>query len=296
MKLKSLSIYVALVLASVFLFDLSFAQTTATSTTSTDSESSLGNSGFGMNLFSLGGVYTKQLENRDPSVSFFENYIGMTYRPNRDLRLGARYSFTYKTEGLNEFGEEVVDANKSESADMSFTLQIRNILEDRIPSAMELRIQPRLYLPTSDKSKQQGMIGSLRLETEMRYFFNREQSVRLYFQPRYYFQRNTAFLTDRGSIRTTEMAQSKHGFELVQKLNRTFAIKPGMEIEENWSNASPVNDREEFRGSTADYRLGLEMAATRNLNFTVGYSFKQNLIEIGSYDKQITLMTNATIF
>ena len=189
-----------------------------------------------------------------------------------------------------------MDANKSESADMSLLVQFRNILEEKIPSAMELRVQPRLYLPTSDKSKQQGLIASLRLETEMRYNFDRELSVRVYFQPRYYFQRNTAFLTDRGSIRTTEMAQSKHGFDFTQRLNRTFAIKPGIEFEDNWSNTSPVNSREEFRDSSADYRLGVEYAATRNLNFTLGYSFSQNLIDIGDFDKQITLMTNATLF
>ena len=301
MKFKAMTVYLLLIAASIFLVEFVKAQEiptppAATSLTSASTEGASGSGAWGLNFFSLGGIYKQQFENRDPSMNFFENYVGLSYRPNRDLRLGVRYSFTYKTDGLDEFGQPVVDGNKTESSDMSFILTMKNLMEDVIPSAMELKFQPRLYLPTSDKSRAQGLIASLRLENEMKYFFNRKQVLRAYFQPRYYFQRNTSFITDKGKFRTTEMAQSKHGLEFSQGLMSWFAIKPGFEIEDSWSNTSPANNLIEFHDSSIDYRLGFEFTITRDINTTLGLSYNQDLIVTGNHDRQVTLLTNVNLF
>jgi hypothetical protein len=300
-KFKALSVYLLLIAASILLVDFVKAQEVSSSPASStvaavaNSEGSVG-SGWGMNLFSLGGIYKQQFENRDPSINFFENYIGLSYRPNRDMRLGIRYSFTYKTDGLDEFGNSVVDANKTESSDMSLILSLKNIFEDVIPSAMELRFQPRLYLPTSDKSRAQGLIASLRLENEMKYYFSRKQVLRVYFQPRYYFQRSTSFINDKDKARTTEMAQSKHGLEFSQGVSSWFAIKPGFEIEDSWSNTSPSNNLSEYHDSNIDYRLGFEFDITRNISTTLGLSYNQDLIQTNKHDRQVTLLTNVNLF
>lgn len=319
MKFKAIVVYLLLIVASIFLVDIVKAQSgeataalpatvstelipapstvpTSTSVSAASTEGSSGSTGWGLNFFSLGGIYEKQFEIRDPSMNFFENYLGLSYRPNRDLRLGVRYSFTYKTDGFDELGREVNDANKTESADMSVLATIKNILEDEIPSAMELKVQPRVYLPTSDKSRASGMIASLRLENEMRYYFNRSQSIRAWFQPRYYFQRNTAYVNDAGKFRTTEMFQSKHGLEFSQGLTKWFAFKPGFEIEESWSNASPANNLSEFRDSKIDYRLGFEFTISREINTTLGLAYNQDLYDANTFQRQMTLMTNVSIF
>ncbi len=311
MKFKAIYVYLLLVLASIFLAEFAKAQVVgatnltppeapaSTSVSSASTEGSTGPSAWGLNFFSLGGIYEKQFENRTPSMNFFENYLGLSYRPNRDLRLGIRYSFIYKTDGLDESGREVTDGNKSESADMSVIMTMKNILEDKIPSAMELKFQPRVYLPTSDKSRDSGMIASLRLETEMRYYFNRTQALRAWLQPRYYFQRNTSYEYEsngRMRSRTTEMAQVKHGLEFTQGLTKWFAVKPGFEIEESWSNSSPVNNLREFRDSTIDYRIGFEFTISREVNTTLGIAYNQDLYDADIFERQMTLMTNVTIF
>lgn len=315
MKFKALTVYLLLIAASIFLAEFVKAQTptgassltpaeapASTSVTEASTEGSSGSSAWGLNFFSLGGIYEQQFKRADPSMSFFENYLGLSYRPNRDLRLGVRYSFIYNTDGLDRNGREVIDANKAESADMSVLVTLKNILEDNIPSAMELKFQPRVYLPTSDKSKASGMIASLRLETEMRYYINKTQGLRVWFQPRYYFQRNTSYQTGkvlrdgRLELKTTEMAQSKHGIEFSQALAKWFAVKPGFEIEESWSNTSPTNELSEYRKSTIDYRLGFEFTISREINTTLGFAYNQDFYDANTFERQMTLMTNVSIF
>lgn len=301
MKFKAIAVYLLLIAASILLVDYVKAQeipipAASTTLTAAATEGASGSGAWGLNLFSLGGIYKQQFDNRDPSMNFFENYVGLSYRPNRDLRLGVRYSFTYKSDGLDEFGQPAFDANKTESSDMSFVVTMKNLFEDVIPSAMEIKIQPRLYLPSSDKSRAQGLIASLRLENEMKYFFNRKQVLRAYFQPRYYFQRNTSFITDKAKNRTTEMAQSKHGLEFSQGVLSWLAVKPGFEIEDSWSNTSPANNLIEFHDSNIDYRLGFEFTVTRDINTTLGLSYNQDLIETGNHDRQVTLLTNVNLF
>ena len=97
-------------------------------------------------------------------------------------------------------------------------------------------------------------------------------------------------------MKTTEMAQSKHGVEFSQGLLSWLAIKPGFEIEENWSNTSPTNNLREFRESKIDYRLGLEFTITRDINTTLGLAYNQDLIQTGDHNRQVTLLTNVNLF
>ncbi len=256
---------------------------------------------FRVSLFSLGGVDRSQITSGSdqlPSMYFFENYLSFAYKISKDFRMAARYSFNYSTAGTDRDNAEVTD--KADTRDMSFLLTWYNLFEDSLPLAMSYKFQPRLYLPTSEKSKAQGMISSLRLENELKYFTDRYSNIRLAITPQYYFQRSTAYLTTnksgRPSTRTTEMFMLKHSLEYSHNINKLFSAKVGYEIEDEWSNASPINNRDEYRTTAIDYRLGIEYRPSRKLNFTLGYGHNRDLIQIGKFRDGFTLMTNAALF
>jgi hypothetical protein len=273
------------------------AQDQTTTTAGVPTGDSDEKSAWRVSLFSLGGVDRSQLGNGDgeeASMYFFENYLQLGYKVSQSLRLAARYSFNYSTAGVDKFGKEVT--NKADTRDMSLLLSVYDVFSDYLPTSVTYKFQPRLYLPTSDKSQAQGMITSLRLENEVKAYVDRYSYFRLWAHPQYSFQKTTTYLDDRGNARPTDMFLSKHGIDYNHNLSKMFSIVPGFEIEDKWSNASPVNSLEERRENTIDYRLGLEIRALRDLKFTLGYGHKRDLIRTDEFTDGFTLMTNANLF
>lgn len=268
-----------------------------TETKTADASDDSGRSKFGVSLFSLGGAARAQLENtidNSPSFYFFENYLQFSYRPQKDMRLAFRYSFNYSTSGVDKLGKVADD--KADTRDMSLLLTVYNVFEDYLPSNMTYKFQPRLYLPTSEKSKAQGMITSLRLENEVKVYTAKYSNFRFWLNPHYFFQRSTAYLDDRGRARTTDMFQLKHGIDFNWSFHKTFSLVPGYEVEDSWSNASSANSKEEFRGTLIDYRLGLEIRVARPLKFTLGYGHRKDLIKTDQFEDSFTLMTNLNLY
>lgn len=262
-----------------------------------DSSTESGRSKFGVSLFSLGGAARAQLENtidNNPSFYFFENYLQFSYRPEKDFRVAFRYSFNYSTSGVDKLGKVADD--KADTRDMSLLMTFNNVFEDYMPSNVTYKFQPRLYLPTSEKSKAQGMITSLRLENEMKIYTAKYSNFRFWLNPHYFFQRSTAYLDDKGRARTTDMFQLKHGIDYNWSFHKTFSLVPGYEVEDSWSNASSANNKDEFRSTLIDYRLGLEIRVARPLKFTLGYGHRKDLIKTDQFEDSFTLMTNLNLY
>ncbi len=268
------------------------AQTTKVS--GVDYES--GRSSFGITFFSIGGIDRSQLTDGkgQQSMYFFEDYLALSYRFSSDFRLSVRHSFNYSTAGTDKFGKEATD--KVDTRDMSLLMTFSNLLQDTLPAKVTLKSQPRLYLPTSENSKAQGEIASLRLENEMKIYVGRYNSFRLWISPQYYFQRATTFTDDKGYVKTTDMFAYKHGVEFTYDLSKIFSLKPGYEAEDTWTNSSGANNLTEYRKTNIDYRLGLGINVAKPLSFTVGYSHKKDLIKTGEYADGFTLMTVATLY
>lgn len=262
--------------------------------TGTDYET--GRSKYSISLFSIGGIDRSQLTNGSgqQSMYFFEDFLAFGYKVSKDFKLAARYSFNYSTAGTDKFGKDVTD--KSDTRDMSLLMTWYNVFEDQLPSNVSFKFQPRLYLPTSDKSKAQGTISALRFENELKIYVGKYSNFRIWSGPIYSFQRATAYTDDKGYIKTTDMFNLKQGAEFYWSLSKTFGLVPGFEVDDNWSNASPVNAKNEYHTTSIDYRLGLDIKVARPLSFMLGYSHKRDLIKIGEFADGFTLMTNATLF
>ncbi|MFZ3231616.1 MAG: hypothetical protein WA160_15515 [Pseudobdellovibrio sp.] len=255
---------------------------------------------FGITLFSLGGYSDKQFKQADPSFDFFDNYISFNYKINRNFKISARPAFGYSTSGVNIYDEHV--ENKIRTRDFSFVAKFSNLLVDVLPASLNLANQFRLYLPTSDPSKDSGMIARLRYEVEGKYRFGHETSFRYYAKPSYYFQRSTVFFDNSNpnrpnSIKTTSKVDIEHGGEYSWELNRVFSINPGFEVQEKWSNKSEAEAKDEYHACSIRAGIGFEIAPNRDFNFTVGIASMKDLIQTYKIDEtSYTLMTNVNLF
>ena len=125
-------------------------------------------SSFGVLWYSLGGYDDVQFRNADPTFSLFDSYVALSWRMPNDIRLSVLPTFGYTTDGVDGNGNQTAD--KFYWRDFSLAVAQNHLLEDYLPAAMDLKQKARLYLPTSDGSKDEGTIARLRLELETRTF------------------------------------------------------------------------------------------------------------------------------
>lgn len=269
------------------------AETAGTSTVSVDSDKpTKGN--FGITWYFIGGQTVNNDTQELSSFDIFDSYISFNYKISNDFRIAARPAFGYALQGTTNSGRETND--RARIRDFSFVAAFSNLFQESLPAAMSYRMAPRLYLPTSDGSKEEGMIARLRLEQSLRWNLDRYTEISIYAKPSYYFQRSTTFLTSAGRPRTSRMADSEHGVELSYDLSKMFSIKPGLNFIESWSNASAANNQATYRSSVVDYRLGLEVRAMKALSFSIGIQHEQDLLAKQDDEISYSLLTGGTLF
>lgn len=264
------------------------AETVSSSVTKVDSEGS-SKSSFGIMFYGLGGYDDSQFREAGPSFSIYDSYFSLSWKMQNDIRLSVLPTFGYTTAGKDYQGRETTD--KFYWRDFSFSVAQNNLFENYLPAEWDLKQKARLYLPTSDGSKEEGMIARLRLEVEARYNLDRYSSIRAYLKPSYYFQRAKSYLSGT-SIRAAKMIDSEHGAEVNWSLNKYFSVKPGFEIGEKWSHTSDANatDMKYYRNGVLinnngthiteiDYRLGFEVRPNRDMSFTLGIQETRDLID-----------------
>ena len=246
-------------------------------------------------FYTLGGYDIHQFDRPRPSYAIYDSYFAFTVKVHRDLRFSAMPTFGYTTAGYDYLGKEVTD--KVLIRDFSFAATHYNLFEQSLPDSLDLKLRTRLYLPTSDQSKDEGMVARLRLENELRYYFDKTSSFRAYVKPSYYFQRTTTFVDYNNKIKSTRQADSQHGAEYNYRINKYFSLLPAFEFEDKWSFSSNVNNRDQRHDNTIAYRFGIEVRPIREFNFIIGYEDKRDLIQ-PDRDPQLgySLLTNLVIF
>ncbi len=283
------------------------ATTEQTSTTKVESAAAAVASPFSVSIFMLGGYNDQQFYNERPSFTVMDSYIALNYNVTKDIRVSARPAFGYTTSGLssargNRAPEEVSD--KASIRDFSFAGSIRNIMSDTLQDSLALKFKPRLFLATSDRSKDEGMIARLRLEWELKYYTSKTSDLRIILKPNYYFQKDTAVSsTDsrgRVSFRGTRLADAENYVEFTQDIgeSKTFAIKPVIGQDDEWSNKSAANGiNDTFRKSRLFYGAGFEISPTRDLQATLGVrTYKDVYQPANSEETSYTLMVDAQVF
>lgn len=294
MKLKGLILVTAVLFAGYANAQSSNAKAAAGENVATVENDRPQKGNFGITWYFIGGQTLNRDSNELSSFDIFDSYISFNYKINPDFRISARPAFGYALRGTSESGRETND--RARVRDFSFVAAFSNLFQESLPASTSYRFAPRLYLPTSDGSKEEGMIARLRLEQSFRWNFDRYSSLNIYAKPSYFFQRSTTYMTSAGKIRTTKAADSEHGVEVNYSLSKMFSIVPALNFVESWSNASAANNQSTFRSSVIDYRLGLEVRAMKELSFTVGVQREQDLLAKKDDEISYSLLTGGTLF
>lgn len=257
-------------------------------------------SSFGVFFFSLGGVTEKQLHGSDPSVEFFDNYISFNFKISETFAIALRPSFAYSTEGTNTYGDQTT--NKIRARDFSVVTAWGDVFDDVLPANMSYKTQIRTYLPTSDTSKDSGMIVRIRWENDFKIYFLKHSTLRFFAKPSYYVQRYTTYwdnsVPGKSSLYTTPQWDLSHGADVNWSLSKHFGLKAGFEVNESWSNTSDANDKDQYRKSQVRWDLlGFEVKPTRALSLSLIANVTQNLIYADDTPETgFTLMTSAALF
>ncbi|AZZ37119.1 hypothetical protein CIK05_10050 [Bdellovibrio sp. qaytius] len=249
---------------------------------------------FGVTWYFIGGQTLSNQTDQLSSFDVFDSYLSFNYKISEDFKISARPAFGYALQGTTNVGKETND--RSRVRDFSFVAGFSNLFQESLPASMSYKLAPRLYLPTSDGSKEEGMIARLRMEQSLRWAFGQYSDVTFYAKPAYYFQRTTTYLNSSGKIRTSKLADSEHGAELSYSLSKMFAVKPALNFIESWSNSSSANNQATFRSSALDYRIGLEIRAIKDLSFTLGLQREQDLLAKKDDEMSYSLLTGGTLF
>lgn len=308
MKIAALLIFSCLV--NFFIAEIAIAETnsqaeavTTATTKSTDVLDEKQKNPFGISLFLIGGYTDKQLYSDKPSFDIFDSYISFSYRVSNDLRFSARPAFGYATDGYNKYGDRTDD--RARIRDFSLAATMLNLFEDSMPVMMDLKFQPRLYLPTSEASKDQGIISRFRPELEVRYFLNSQATIRYNLSPSYYFQRNTVYFDNSNpkkpnSLKTTTLADLEQTVELSWNMNKYYSLKPAIGLTDLWSNTSSLNtsrEAEQFRKTSLLYGVGVEIRPIKKFSFTVGARTEKDLLNSDrSVETSYSFMTGITLY
>jgi hypothetical protein len=113
---------------------------------------------FGVTWYFIGGQTVNNQNDSLSSFDIFDSYISFNYKISDDFRIAARPTFGYAMRGTANNGRGTDD--RARIRDFSLVASFYNLGEDYLPTNASYKFQPRLYLPTSDGSKEEGMIAA----------------------------------------------------------------------------------------------------------------------------------------
>ena len=193
------------------------------------------------------------------------NYLSLEYRLSRAEKVFYRPAFLFNFGGSDLRDRDV--ASKFEWSDGYFGYSSYDL--PWLPFEMDYKTEIRAYLPTSEISQKNGMIGRLRGDLKGYVPLTTRSTFLLWFKPDYFIQSRTASTNDRGFAQT-----NKHfGYDLsanyYYNASRALGIGAAVGHEQYWTHASAAENLDVYR--------------TENLNLSafIGIGYKGLLTHLG---------------
>jgi hypothetical protein len=186
------------------------------------------------------------------------NYFNIDYHIDRSRKISLRPVFQWGTAGT-DFKDEY-KAGDFKLGDSFIDFIDYNLVE--LPFDLELSGQMRVYAPTSVDSSAHGMIARVRPWLILTRNLSRDLSVALNFEPDYYFQSRTGFLTDYGAVRGNRHFAYESQLELNYRFMGRLGGQVAMGHNETWSYAVPIEGVNE-----AYHQEDLTIDASLNTSF-----------------------------
>ena len=174
---------------------------------------------------------------------FTYNYLSLEYRLGRQHKISFRPVFLYSFAGTDDRGFYRDESFQWGDAFINYThYDLFNL-----PFDFDVTSQLKVYAPTSDSSRNRGMVTRIRPYFIASRVMSPGLSLNLHFQPDYYVNERTAFLNDRGFVNTNRHYGYEAFAEVNYRINRYFSAAGSFGHDQMWSHVSVSNNRGEFR-------------------------------------------------
>ena len=240
--------------------------------TSAAEDMPLMNANWKVSFFQLAATEPARFDDKKSTAFFFYNYFSFNYKIDETSRFAIRPVFTLESPGVNKYDDTVSKWNMN-WGDWYAQYSKFDLFEI---GPFGSRMNLRLYAPTSDGSKENGMITQFHPEFYFETSLRRGTGIEIAFKGDYYAQSKKAysFKTETGKViyTTNKEAELESYVELNQKLNSKFNLKPRLSWFDVWKHSSPVNGFDSSHVTSFAAGLGVDWHPTSNFNTLVIYS------------------------
>lgn len=223
-------------------------------------------------FFQLAATEPARFDDDKATALFFYNYFSFNYKIDDDSRFSFRPVFTIESPGVNKYNDTVSKWNIN-MGDW-YAQYSRFNLFDMGPFGTRTNL--RLYAPTSDNSKNNGMIAQFHPELYFETSLWRGTGIEFAFKGDYYFHSQKAYTFTTSSGRqiftTNKEAELETYFQLNQRLTSKFDLKPRLTWFDEWKHRSPENRLSSSHTTAFAASLGVDWHPTNNFNATLTYS------------------------
>lgn len=167
----------------------------------------------GVGFFNYSNVRTHELNRGNGQLQSY-NYPTFEYRTGRGEKVFIRPAFLLNSSGEDNFGKPY--DSKFAWSDLYFGYSSYNI--PWLPFEMDYKSEIRVYLPTSDSSRDEGMIARIRGDLKAHYPLTNRLTFLLWFKPEYFVQTRTARPYTLSSGRVVARGTRDYGYELSANL------------------------------------------------------------------------------
>lgn len=215
------------------------------------------------------------------------NYLSLNYSTEFGQHWSFRVPFRYDSAGFDDFNDNEVQSQELNLWDFLVDYTVSSTL---LPGDIEIFQRVRLELPTSDVSRAQKKIASLRYTAFASRYLTK--GVQLEYWPDFTWNIHTV------TTYTNEFGTTSHTrqYELKQRLTLWYTVSPKLQLgiytgtQDDWfnrSNANSTSRQAEGRLSEHAWILGPSFRYTPNRNFSFLFSL-QNTVPLWGFRSQDT--------
>ncbi|MBY0315612.1 MAG: hypothetical protein K2Q26_08840 [Bdellovibrionales bacterium] len=246
---------------------------------------SSGDSNWGMSAFSLTGLKGEGLQSGGTGYNMY-NFVSANYRINSSSKISLRAPFIYNSASYDDFGNQTT-LKEQEMLLGDFIVGYTQYNLALLPGDIEVFWEIRSYFPTSKGSQAQRKIGAIRNEFIISKTINRHFDLEYWPKFTWHIQTQAAYENENSTPDNLIMSNTKrydldHWATLWYKMAPGFGLGLFFGAEDNWYNASSVNDTSRQRNNRLHEHLikagpALRFTLNRNFNFILNVSNKVNL-------------------
>jgi hypothetical protein len=232
-----------------------------------------------VSFFSLASVKTADYDRGGASVGSY-NYLGASYKLDRESQVAFRYVFYHDTAGYKFNPSKMKEENIGHTTTPgdSYFSYSRYDLGDW--GGWSLAGQGRVYLPSSQYSRASGMVTQLRVETYLDHGIGKYSNFNYTVKYDYMVQSKAAHLDedvprysdgtipDR-AVRGTKQMKLEHYFDLDWSLHKMLSFRPRVGFEETWYNSSKEENIDARHDTVVKTQVGFEFKPMRSLSFNL---------------------------